>query len=77
MAVGWLRPRVNDVVFVAQGGLEKIKRIAKHDGNRIYIVGDNPSSSTDSRDFGWIEKDAVIAKVIWSRRVKRKNFERS
>ena len=55
----------SDVVIVFHGGLEKIKRVSKIDGKNIYILGDNPSSSTDSRDFGWISSDKVKAKLLW------------
>jgi type IV secretory pathway protease TraF len=48
-------------------GREKIKRLEMHRAGRIYVVGDNPPMSTDSRDFGWLPTDAIIAKLIWPR----------
>lgn len=57
-----------DVVIVQHDGLEKIKRIKRVDPRYgIYVVGDNPSQSTDSRHFGWIDLDEVIGRVIWPR----------
>ncbi len=54
-----------DVVIVSHDGLEKIKRIEKRQGNLIYLLGDNPSASTDSRTFGWVQEADIVAKVVW------------
>ena len=58
-----LRP--SDVVIVSHNGLEKIKRIECQQGNLLYLLGDNPVASTDSRSFGWVQADAIVAKVVW------------
>lgn len=58
---------VGDVVIISHNGLEKIKRIEKQQGNLLYLLGDNPSASSDSRHFGWVQSDAVMATVIWSK----------
>src|SRR6267154_4164066 len=52
-----------DVVIVSHDGLEKIKRIERQQGDLIYLLGDNPSGSTDSRNFGWVQAQAIVAKV--------------
>lgn len=31
---------------------------------KYYVLGDNPSQSTDSREFGWIKRKEIIGKVI-------------
>lgn len=54
-----------DVVIVSHNGLEKIKRIQRHEGNLVYLLGDNPAASTDSRSFGWLPASAIVAKVVW------------
>ena len=54
-----------DVVIVSHNGLEKIKRIEKQEGDLVYLLGDNPSESTDSRSFGWLPAKTIIAKVVW------------
>ena len=54
-----------DVVIVSHNGIEKIKRIERQQGDLIYLLGDNPSASTDSRDFGWLPAKTIIAKVVW------------
>lgn len=54
-----------DVVIVSHNGLEKIKRIERQQGDLIYLLGDNAAASTDSRSFGWVQANSIIAKVIW------------
>ncbi len=54
-----------DVVIVSHDGLEKIKRIERQQGDLIYLLGDNPAASTDSRSFGWVQAKTIIAKVVW------------
>ncbi len=54
-----------NVVVFRHNGLEKIKRVAKVDDDKVYLLGDNPDHSTDSRQFGWISKKEIMAKVIW------------
>lgn len=64
---GWFRDvRIDEVVVFMHHGKEKIKRIKQIDPLKgLFVVGDNPDSSTDSRTFGWIDFDEVVAKVIW------------
>lgn len=60
--------RAGDVVIIRHEGIEKIKRIsARQEAGRhkIFVLGDNPEASTDSRDFGWLPADAVKGKVLW------------
>jgi phage repressor protein C with HTH and peptisase S24 domain len=54
-----------DVVIVSHNGLEKIKRIERHEGDLVYLLGDNPAESTDSRSLGWLPAKTILAKVIW------------
>lgn len=56
-----------DVVIIRHQGIEKIKRVEAVQGNELYVLGDNPSASTDSRFFGWLPVSSVHAKVIWPR----------
>ena len=41
-----------------------IKRIAKKDGDYFYLLGDNPNESYDSRNYGWVSKKEIVAKVV-------------
>jgi nickel-type superoxide dismutase maturation protease len=66
-AVAARHPRVGEIVIVRHNGMEKIKRIAKVRKDAIYLIGDNPSASTDSRTFGWLSKASMKARVVWPR----------
>lgn len=54
-----------DVVVVGHEGREKIKRVDQVKDEKIYLLGDHPETSTDSRHFGWVPMEMVIARIIW------------
>jgi len=57
--------RHGDVIIIRHEGLEKIKRIKKiGSNNKLYVQGDNPSHSLDSRHFGYIDASLIYAKII-------------
>jgi nickel-type superoxide dismutase maturation protease len=61
--------RVGDVVVARRPDrpeLEIIKRIQAIgvDGT-VFLVGDNPASSTDSRQFGPVTREQIVARVRW------------
>jgi nickel-type superoxide dismutase maturation protease len=58
------RPQVGDVVIVRHHRLEIIKRVDQLHEGQVYLLGDNPEESTDSRQFGWLPTTAVIAVVV-------------
>jgi nickel-type superoxide dismutase maturation protease len=58
------KPRVGDVVIVRHHHLELIKRISQIDGDRVYLLGDNPDESTDSREYGWLSVASVMGIVL-------------
>lgn len=41
-----------------------VKRIANINGNHYYLLGDNPDESYDSRNYGWVSKKEIVAKVV-------------
>lgn len=49
-----------------QPELVMAKRISNIDDEQIFLLGDNPPHSTDSRHFGWVHREKLLAKV-WSR----------
>lgn len=69
----WRSLRAGDVVIVRHQGIDKIKRVQKIRENQIFLVGDNLSSSTDSRHFGWLNKDSIRARVIWPNSVRTRS----
>lgn len=52
--------RVGSVVIANVADREVIKRVAKIDADRVWLEGDNPSASTDSRQYGSIKKSVII-----------------
>lgn len=60
--------RVGDIVMFQHDSIEKIKRVARIDVGRIYVLGDNPDASTDSRHFGWIGVESIRGIMIWPRK---------
>ena len=54
-----------DTVIFVHENREKVKRIHDIKGKEIYVLGDHPEASKDSRHFGWLPISSVLAKVIW------------
>jgi nickel-type superoxide dismutase maturation protease len=67
-AIKNLKP--GQVVIVRHDGKEKIKRINEIKDNQIFLLGDYEQASTDSRHFGWVGQEYVIARAFWPRRLK-------
>lgn len=58
------KPKIGDVI-VLKHGKYIIKRIKAIRGDKIFVVGDNTKETTDSRNFGWINKKEIVGKVIF------------
>ena len=41
-----------------------IKRVQSRNADGLWVIGDNPSESTDSRDFGRIQPHRVLGRVV-------------
>ena len=67
LASRFRRLKPGDVVILLHDGLEKIKRISSVGEDKVYVLGDNSGASTDSRQFGWVARGAIIARVFWPR----------
>ena len=68
-----LRPRVGDVVVLVDPtapGRRVVKRVARAGrrthGAAVYVIGDNPALSTDSRRWGPVPPGALRGRV-WYR----------
>lgn len=58
------KPKTGDIVVVKLRNNYIIKKIEKAQKNKYFIVGENTKESTDSREFGWVEKKDIFGKVI-------------
>jgi nickel-type superoxide dismutase maturation protease len=56
-----------DVVIAYYHGKEIVKRIQGYEDGRVYLVGDNESHSTDSREYGWLVDRHIRGKLVWPR----------
>ena len=63
------RLRPGDVVVVRhpeRADLEIIKRVHSIDAaGTIFLIGDNPAASSDSRTFGAVTREQIVALVRW------------
>lgn len=50
----WARPRPGRIVVARVDGRPVVKRIAKLGQQGMWLVGDNPALSRDSRHSGWV-----------------------
>jgi len=59
-------PRIGDVVVVRLRDRPlSVKRVIRADGGEgLWLEGDNPFGSTDSRDLGAVPTDAVVGRVL-------------
>jgi phage repressor protein C with HTH and peptisase S24 domain len=64
----FLSVSANEVIVFKHEGEFVIKRVKRVDGEgRIFLLGDNPINSEDSRDYGPISISDVYGKVIFAK----------
>lgn len=62
----WLyKLKKGDLVAIKKSNRDIIKRVQAIKNGKVFVLGDNDKVSLDSRNFGWVDKSAVIGKVIW------------
>lgn len=57
--------KIGDVIGFRFDNQVYIKRISKIKDKMLFVLGDNPDNSLDSRKFGWISKGSVEFKLIF------------
>ncbi len=62
----WFTPKVGNVVVFKYNAQEFVKRVKQVNGQQIFLLGDNPNDSLDSRQLGLIKRENVIGKVLIS-----------
>mgnify|MGYP001603666723 FL=1 len=64
------KPKMGDIVVFRKNERVLMKRITKidqsDDGKKYFVKGDNEKDSMDSKRFGWISKNDIIGKVIYT-----------
>ncbi len=67
---GWrwfTRLHPNRVVVFCRADREIVKRIQYIENDSLFVIGDHPETSTDSRQYGTINQETVTAVVMWPR----------
>ncbi len=59
----WFRPQAGQVVVARRDRL-LIKRITRLEEGQVWLEGDNPAASTDSRHFGPVAARTLEARII-------------
>ena len=67
IVVGWNHgePRVGEIIIFQHDGLEKVKRIDQIENGKFFVLGDNLTESTDSRQFGLIDHSQILGRIVW------------
>ena len=56
-------PKRGDIVVAIVKGREVIKRVKSVSPTTLFLVGDNPAASTDSRSYGEIPTTSLLGVV--------------
>ena len=59
------KPKNGDIVVIRVNSRDMVKRIQRVQGYECFVEGDNKETSTDSRDFGVIDRSRIVGKVIF------------
>ena len=66
-AYRWRRPSVGDVVLIQhplRSDLRAVKRVAERREGGLWLLGDNPPASTDSRSYGLVPDTKLLGRVV-------------
>ncbi len=65
-AYGRRAPQRGDVVLLQHplhSDVRVIKRVASLEADRVFVQGDNPAQSTDSRSFGGVPRSNILGRI--------------
>ncbi|MBI3428962.1 MAG: S26 family signal peptidase [Actinobacteria bacterium] len=75
LVVAWgARFKIGDVILVEREdrpGVFLIKRLERSEGSKYWVEGDNKLISTDSREWGFIDQNEIVGRVIFRVRKSR------
>lgn len=61
----WIRrPKKGEIILFKNKDKYFVKRVSKVEGDRLTLLGDNPSDSLDSREMGTINIGSIVGKII-------------
>lgn len=72
LAHNYRKFREGQVVVAFMRGREVIKRITAIENGRVFLQGDNPDGSTDSRQLGTIPDTHIEGVVFWPKSARLK-----
>jgi len=61
----FVKSKVGDIIAFKIEEKIFIKRIAKINGEKYFVKGDNTRDSRDSRKIGWVSKERIVGKVMF------------
>jgi len=59
-----LKGKRGDLIVFKKNAKTMIKRIERIEGDKVYVKGDNWQESTDSQEFGALNRAQIEGKVI-------------
>ncbi len=59
--------KVGDIVVFKKDNQELVKRVTSVSSSGVFLTGDNQKDSLDSKAFGEVSRNAIVAKVIFKK----------
>ncbi len=55
----------NKSIPLTESQYQRLKHAEYVPSDMIFVLGDNPAASTDSRDYGFLSVDNIRGKIVW------------